>query len=646
MRKGWIQWMGRYLLLAAGVMFLSNGARAEEEWTRLFDGKTLEGWVQRGGSAPYKVEDECVVGTTKLKAGGNSFLCTEREYGDFILEYEYRVDSRMNSGVQIRSHCFEAEHTYSWGEKQWKIPAGRVHGYQIEIDPSGRAWSCGIYDEGRRGWLFDLKEKPEAQKAFRQNEWNRVRVEARGAHLKTWLNDVSVADLEDGLDSSGFIALQVHGIGSEAETGREIRWRNLRIQELKPESREAGKEVAPSGAWTWFNDPRAIVRDGILYAGYVRGDGAVCVNAWDMALGKGTESVLSSWRERDDHDNIGFLEMEDGRLAAFYSTHGTQQMMFMRYALVKTPKSIEDWGEEIAVDWSEKKFRGGVCYNNPFQLKNEPGRIYNFIRGANWNPTLLLSEDSGESWQEPIHLLNHRDRPYTKFASNGRDRIDILYTDGHPRTVNNSVYHLAIRDGAVVRSDGQPLGALGRMSAIPTQAGSVVYKFGSVYPGKKGKTDGRPWIWDIAYDGAGSPVVLHTVKVRDGDIRYFYARWDEGSKKWNSSEIARAGAQLYRGEDDYVGGATFDCEHPGRVYISSEFNPITGARSAHREIYRGESADGGRSWYWSAVSEYSRGDNLRPYVPRKHGQSECLLWFRGNYMAYQNFETSIFARVE
>jgi hypothetical protein len=229
-----------------------------------------------------------------------------------------------------------------------------VHGYQIEIDPSGRAWSCGIYDEGRRGWLFDLKENPEAQKAFRQNEWNRGRVEARGAHLKTWLNDVSVADLEDGLDSSGFIALQVHGIGSEAETGREIRWRNLRIQELKPESREAGKEVAPSGAWTWFNDPRALVRDGI-------------------------------------HDNIGFLEMEDGRLAAFYSTHGTQQMMFMRYALVKTPKSIEDWGEEIAVDWSAKKFRGGVCYNNPFQLKNEPGRVYNFIRGANWNPTLLLS---------------------------------------------------------------------------------------------------------------------------------------------------------------------------------------------------------------------------------------------------------------
>ncbi|MDI9400468.1 MAG: family 16 glycoside hydrolase [Limisphaerales bacterium] len=645
MRKEWIQWMGRYLLLMA-LLVLSGGVHAEGEWTRLFDGKTLDGWVQKGGSAPFTVEDGCVVGTTKLKAGGNSFLCTEREYADFILEYDYQVDPRMNSGVQIRSHSFDTEHVYNWGGRTWKVPAKRVHGYQIEIDPSSRAWSCGIYDEGRRGWLFDLKDKPEAQKAFRQNEWNHVRVEARGGRIKTWLNGVSVADLQDGLDSSGFIALQVHGIGSEAESDREIRWRNLRIQVLKPEGKEAGQEVAPSGAWTWFNDPRAIVRGGTLYAGYVRGDGAVCVNAWDMASGKGSESVLSSWRQRDDHDNIGFLELEDGGLMAFYSTHGSRHQMFARRALVKNPKSLEDWGEEIVVDWSAQKFRGGVCYNNLFQLKNEPGRVYNFIRGANWNPTLLLSEDNAQSWEEPIHLIYHKDRPYTKFASNGRDRIDILYTDGHPRMVENSVYHLAIRNGAVVRSDGQPLGALGRIEPIPTERGSVVYKFGSVYPAHSGTTDGRAWIWDIAYDAAGSPVVLHTVKVRDGDIRYFYASWDEGSRRWDSREIARAGAQLYRGEDDYVGGATFDCEHPGRIYISSEFNPLTGARTMYRELYRGESGDGGQSWSWSVVTANSRADNLRPYVPRKHGQEECLLWFRGNYIAYQNFETSVFARVK
>ncbi len=204
---------------------------AADDWKPLFDGKSLDGWEQKGGAAKYRVEDGQVVGTS-VPNTGNSFLCTTKNYGDFILELEFKVDPRLNSGVQIRSQCFD-EPTSVAGKK---IPAGRVHGYQVEIDPSDRAWSGGIYDEGRRGWLNDLKDtdakdNAAARKAFKQDDWNQFRVECRGDSIKTWINGVPAADLTDGMTPEGFIALQVHGVGAEKEP-REVRWRNIRIQEV------------------------------------------------------------------------------------------------------------------------------------------------------------------------------------------------------------------------------------------------------------------------------------------------------------------------------------------------------------------------------------------------------------------------------
>jgi hypothetical protein len=117
--------------------------------------------------------------------------------------------------------------------KTKKIPADRVHGYQVEIDPSDRAWSGGIYDEGRRGWLNNLKDNEPARKAFKQNEWNHYRIVCKGDSIKTWINGVPAADLKDDLTAEGVIALQVHGIGSSQEkVGKQIRWRNIRIKQL------------------------------------------------------------------------------------------------------------------------------------------------------------------------------------------------------------------------------------------------------------------------------------------------------------------------------------------------------------------------------------------------------------------------------
>lgn len=221
---------GTLVLAALGMAVLgglSAQAAEEEGWVALFDGKTLEGWTRRGGEATYRVENETIVGTTvpgkevdgKMQTGTpNTFLCTDKEYGDFILEVEFKVDSKMNSGVQIRSHSLP------------EYQNGRVHGYQVEIDPSDRAWTGGIYDEGRRGWLNNLENNPEAQKAFKQGEWNKFRVEAKGDSIKTWLNGVPAADLKDDMTPKGFIALQVHG--SKEPQPMEVAWRNIRIKVL------------------------------------------------------------------------------------------------------------------------------------------------------------------------------------------------------------------------------------------------------------------------------------------------------------------------------------------------------------------------------------------------------------------------------
>ena len=203
-------------LLACGAV-LTAGPAAAQDWRPLFNGRDLTGWTRVNGTAPYTVEDNAVVGRAVLDSP-NSFLVTAEEFGDFILEYEVKLDAALNSGVQVRSHSDPA------------YKQGRVHGYQVEVDPTERGWTGGIYDESRRGWLHTLQDQPEARKAFRVGEWARFRVEAIGPSIRTWVNGVPCADILDDLTPRGFIGLQVHAIGKDtASVGKTVRWRDLRI---------------------------------------------------------------------------------------------------------------------------------------------------------------------------------------------------------------------------------------------------------------------------------------------------------------------------------------------------------------------------------------------------------------------------------
>lgn len=208
------------------LAFISSGVyaqKSESGWQNLYNGKDLSGWRLLGGKAKYEAVGDEIIGTT-VSNTPNSFLATEKEYGDFILEVELFVHPLMNSGIQFRS------------ESKPEYQNGRVHGYQMEIDPSARAWSGGVYDEGRRGWLYNLELHQAAKTAFKNNEWNKYRIECIGNSIRTWVNGIPVAHLIDDMTTKGFIAMQVHAIPASEPAGRQIRWRNIRIktENLKP----------------------------------------------------------------------------------------------------------------------------------------------------------------------------------------------------------------------------------------------------------------------------------------------------------------------------------------------------------------------------------------------------------------------------
>lgn len=206
-----------------------------EEMKPMLQGDTKEGFTQLNGKAEYEVQDGVLIGTSKF-GEPNSFLATDKMYGDFVLEYEVKVDSNMNSGVQIRSHALPQDTTFvvtnSEEEQQEReLKKGRVYGYQVEIDPSERAYSGGIYDEARRGWLADLSDNEAARNAFKNGEWNQFKVRANGDTIRTWVNGVPAANLIDTMNAEGFIAFQVHS--TDKKEPMQVMWRNIRIRELE-----------------------------------------------------------------------------------------------------------------------------------------------------------------------------------------------------------------------------------------------------------------------------------------------------------------------------------------------------------------------------------------------------------------------------
>jgi len=195
----------------------SAANQAKAPWRDVTPREGLAGWRATGGKASYAFENGEVIGRAE-PGKTNSWLVSEAQYGDFIIEFDAKTDPALNSGMMIR------------GQSRPDYRDGVVHGYQAEIDPSSRRWSAGLYDEQRRQWLYTLGRNEAARQTFRSGDWNHYRVEAIGTRLRTWINGVPAADVVDDVDARGFIAFQVHAIpDAEAARHPEVRFRNVRM---------------------------------------------------------------------------------------------------------------------------------------------------------------------------------------------------------------------------------------------------------------------------------------------------------------------------------------------------------------------------------------------------------------------------------
>lgn len=461
---------------------------------------------------------------------------------------------------------------------------------------------------------------------------------------------------------------------------------------LRPPFPGNSSKVVPDGTWSWFTDERAIFHQGHLYASYVRGDGKYGISRYNPKTGDASEMILSTAASQqanpDDHNYASITVLPDQRLLAVYQEHGTEKKFYYRISSVATPSVDADWGSEQV-----KSTASNTTYANTYTLSTEPGFVYNFHRDIGWDPTLTLSADNGMTWGGQYLVIDAGDsgqRPYTRFFSKGIDRIDFTYTDGHPDSVNNSLYHLYYQSGAGLTngnfklSNGTVLKSLAEMiagdaidhdgdqpGASGAERGSVVYQYsGSNWGVGEGPDDwipgGRAWNWDGAYDRSGNPVVAFQSQQDNvtgtgwnhARIYYYYALWT--GSEWRKRCIAQGGRGFYSAAADYAGGMAIDPDHPEVVYISSNaeapfdlthngVNKITNSAlkaNDRYELYRGVTADGGLTFAWEQITVDSEEDNLRPVVPADHGYGRAVLWLNGRYTTYNNFNTRILAILE
>jgi autotransporter-associated beta strand protein len=408
-----------------------------------------------------------------------------------------------------------------------------------------------------------------------------------------------------------------------------------------------------NGAWSWFQDERAIIDpptsqlliSSIASDNGVGGaprDGDVDVVAYNFATGASSRFTLIDFTfTADDHNSAAFVIRPDGRYLAMYAAH--QNDSLIRWRISTNPGDATSWNAEQTLAVTSNQ---GTTYSNPFYLSSID-KVVNLYRGNNYDPHLVTSTDSGGgSFTYTGHVLmdpanSSGQRPYLKYASNGVDRIYFITSEAHPRDLNTGIYAGYLNaSGQLFRLDGTNIGSLGTNAGAVTSATA----FTTVLAPNQivnGTTRSRAWTTDVALDGGGNPYMLFTSRNgSDSDHRFYYARWNGSSL--TMTELAKAGGFLYAAENDYTGLGALHPNDPNTLYISTKIDPRDGLTPTSRyEIYRGFTHNGGLSWTWTPITAGSTSDNLRPIMPKWDATHSVLVWFQGTYTTYQNFNSAI-----
>ncbi len=407
--------------------------------------------------------------------------------------------------------------------------------------------------------------------------------------------------------------------------------------------------TVPNAAWSWFEDERAIIDrsnplDPKLIVSSVSTGGAgesgdIDILWRNLSSGAQGEFELFNQLQTDDHNSASLYIRPDGRYLAMYGKHTSDALT--HYRISTNPNDPSSWGADQTINNG-----ASATYNNTYYLANDRGglgRLYNFTRTVGWDPNVQTSTDQGTTWTLAGRVLaegGDSDRPYVRYAGDGKSKIHLITTERHPRDYQNSIYYGYVSDGAMYQSGGAVVDA--NVFDSTAQAPSSLTKIftnGSVW---NGTPMHRAWTISMELDKSKNPVAIFSARANDSDQdhRFFYARYD--GAEWKISQMARAGSYLYAAENDYTGLASIDPDNPNVVYMSSKYDPRDGSgatTTSKYELYKGTTSDFGATWTWSPITENSTIDNVRPLVPQWDGANTALVWMRGNYNSYTNWDT-------
>ena len=403
------------------------------------------------------------------------------------------------------------------------------------------------------------------------------------------------------------------------------------------------------GGWCWFQDPRAIIHDGILLMGGVQGNGsgAALIGVYDLEKGRRMKSFLAKNHfDRDDHNSPVFHPRRDGSVLAMYARHGREKVHYYR---ISNRHDFSKWGEEMQIDHSPfLAGRDQVTYMNIYRMG---GKLYNFYRGLAFNPCFVTSSDDGLTWGEDTHFIKSeikgRHRPYVRYAGNGVDTVQFSFTDGHPDQFGNSIYFASFREGTFFRADGSLIKDLAAGGALKPSEAELVFKgSGSWAPQGRASAERSAWTSSMAIDSKGHPHIGYSLHLTNQDHRYRIASWT--GSKWIDREVAFAGHCLYDTQTSYTGLISLDPVDPSIAVISTNVDPSTGnPRGPHHEIYRAKIGpdDTSETISWIAVTRNSPVRNLRPVIVR-NDKIRVIAWLRGEFKSYTSYQLDVVGHLE
>ncbi len=405
------------------------------------------------------------------------------------------------------------------------------------------------------------------------------------------------------------------------------------------------KTLSDDGAWCWFSAPAAIYRHNKVanevITGWITSDGTLQTALLNLNTGKNEIQTITAQLDKDDHANPAFVELKNKEILMFYSKHYDQKV---RVNHLSANSKTLNFGKTIEHDiYDEDELKRypykRVTYANPAVLSAEKGRLYCFGRWTGFKPNIAWSDDNGQSFTKSKVFISNKkfsntNRPYVRYYSDSKSKVHLVFTDGHPRDeASNSIYYACYEKGAFWKADGTKICDMKDIPFEPMDA-TIIYKANA--------KDGRAWVYDIAADKKGRPVVLYTRYPKETEHLYHYAAYD--GDKWIDTEICHSGKwfpQTPEGkkepEPHYSAGMTFNPYEPGTIYLSREVNGVF-------EIEKRVTQNNGITWDITPITQNSKYDNVRPVVPKNMMKKDkpVVMWMvNRKYVYYTNFDTRI-----